>query len=328
MTKSIINDRPLVTFVVFAFNQENYIREAIQGALSQTYRPLEILLSDDCSTDKTYEIMKEVASEHTGQFNLRIRQNKSNQGLAQHINSFVEEAKGDYVAWSAGDDISLPHRVEMLMKPCLDDPEVVGTYSDLEEIDLNSERLHKVRRRNFPKKPPSVEEVVTRRYSINTQTHLFSKKVFEKFGNLNSDLTHEASCMTLREILIGKTVYVPSTTLLYRIGSGVSSYKGNDLEKLTRYEPAKYAAWRMSSCKQMLCDLNKHSDKMYAQEKMYLYDQYISHKRLMKINKNHFDIISLSLNLLNSNIRRKSIRAFIRRNSPNWLYHLTKQNKN
>ena len=53
-------DRPLVTFALFAYNQEQHIREAVDGAFSQTYEPLEIILSDDCSTDRTFEIMQEI----------------------------------------------------------------------------------------------------------------------------------------------------------------------------------------------------------------------------------------------------------------------------
>mgnify|MGYP005853322247 CR=1 FL=1 len=48
-------DRPLVTFALFAYNQEQYIREAVEGAFSQTYEPLEMILSEDCSNDRTFE---------------------------------------------------------------------------------------------------------------------------------------------------------------------------------------------------------------------------------------------------------------------------------
>ena len=41
--------RPLVTFYVIAYNQSRFVREAVESALAQTYSPLEILLSDDCS---------------------------------------------------------------------------------------------------------------------------------------------------------------------------------------------------------------------------------------------------------------------------------------
>lgn len=56
-------DRPLVTFALIAYDQERFIREAVEGAFSQTYSPLEIILSDDCSSDRTFEIIKDVAAE-------------------------------------------------------------------------------------------------------------------------------------------------------------------------------------------------------------------------------------------------------------------------
>ena len=54
------DEQLFVTFVLFAYNQEKYIREAVEGALSQTYGAMEIILSDDRSTDRTFEIMEEV----------------------------------------------------------------------------------------------------------------------------------------------------------------------------------------------------------------------------------------------------------------------------
>ena len=53
------NTRPLLTFGVCAYKQEQFIREAVEAALAQTYSPLEIILSDDCSPDRTFEIMQE-----------------------------------------------------------------------------------------------------------------------------------------------------------------------------------------------------------------------------------------------------------------------------
>ena len=53
--------QPLVSFTILCYNQEAFIREAVEGAFSQTYSPLEIIISDDCSKDQTYEIVKQMA---------------------------------------------------------------------------------------------------------------------------------------------------------------------------------------------------------------------------------------------------------------------------
>src|SRR4051812_14455329 len=79
-SKEQILERPLVTFVLFSYNQERYIREAVAGALAQTYQPLKIVISDDCSTDRTFEIVREMASAYTGPHKIVLRRNPKNLG--------------------------------------------------------------------------------------------------------------------------------------------------------------------------------------------------------------------------------------------------------
>jgi len=109
-------DHPLVTFALFAYNQEKYIREAIEGAFSQTYEPLEIILSDDCSTDKTYEIMKQMVASYDGSNKIVLRKNEINLGILEHVRRVAKEASGRVMILAAGDDISLPHRVEVIVR--------------------------------------------------------------------------------------------------------------------------------------------------------------------------------------------------------------------
>lgn len=105
-----VTDRPLVTFALFAYNQEGFIREAVEGAFAQTYEPLEIILSDDCSSDRTFEIMEEMAAAYEGPHVVHCRQNPRNIGVLSHVLSVMHEIGGSLVVVAAGDDISLPHR--------------------------------------------------------------------------------------------------------------------------------------------------------------------------------------------------------------------------
>ncbi|WP_164920656.1 glycosyltransferase family 2 protein [Thermosynechococcus vestitus] len=112
-------DRPLVTFAVFAYNQEKYIREAVEDAFAQTYSPLEIILSDDCSSDGTFEIMKQMACEYRGPHRVLVRQSELNFGTALHVSAVAKMACGELLVVAAGDDVSFPHRVEMLVEKWL-----------------------------------------------------------------------------------------------------------------------------------------------------------------------------------------------------------------
>jgi len=108
-------NRPLVTFALFAYNQEAYIREAIEGAFAQTYEPIELILSDDCSGDRTFEIMQEMAKNYCGPKKVIVRRTEKNCGTLLHVADVARLARGELLVLGAGDDISKPQRTETLV---------------------------------------------------------------------------------------------------------------------------------------------------------------------------------------------------------------------
>lgn len=105
---------PLITFVLTGFNQERYIRDAIQSTFDQSYEPMEIVLSDDCSTDSTYDIMVSMAAAYRGPNKVSVVRNPTNVGCTRHILARGREANGDIVIIGQGDDISLPGRASKI----------------------------------------------------------------------------------------------------------------------------------------------------------------------------------------------------------------------
>ena len=59
-----MKERPLVSMTVICYRAERFVREAIEGALAQTYSPLEIIISDDASSDRTFEIIQEAVADY------------------------------------------------------------------------------------------------------------------------------------------------------------------------------------------------------------------------------------------------------------------------
>lgn len=106
---------PLVTFALFAYNQEEYIHQALEGAFSQIYSRLEIILSDDCSTDKTFEIMEREAAAYKGPHKVVARQTERNRGTMLHVAEVAGLAQGELLVLAAGDDISKPNRTRVLV---------------------------------------------------------------------------------------------------------------------------------------------------------------------------------------------------------------------
>lgn len=128
-------ERPLVTFALFAYNQESFIREAVEGAFAQTYEPLEIILSDDCSTDGTFEIMREMAAAYEGRHRVVVKRTRSNAGVLAHVVDTCRLAGGEVIVVAAGDDISYAERVEVLVSELEKDQTVYCISSGFDLID-------------------------------------------------------------------------------------------------------------------------------------------------------------------------------------------------
>jgi GT2 family glycosyltransferase len=103
-----IVDNPLVTIAVTAFNAEDTIERAIASALAQSWRPVEILVVDDASTDGTVELVSSVARKHP---EIKLIRHKENQGVGEARNTLIQAAVGQFVVFFDDDDVSVPHRV-------------------------------------------------------------------------------------------------------------------------------------------------------------------------------------------------------------------------
>lgn len=99
----------LVSVLLSTYNSEESIAESIDSLLNQTYKNLEILISDDGSTDSTREICKKFQLKDDRVF---LSFNKRNIGLTKSLNNLAQKASGSLIARHDADDISLPHRIE------------------------------------------------------------------------------------------------------------------------------------------------------------------------------------------------------------------------
>lgn len=110
----VSEERPLVTFALLAYNQELYIREAVKAAFAQDYSPLEIIISDDCSTDDTLQVINDLVSKYNGPHRVVARQTAQNRGSLRHVVEVAELASGALLVLAAGDDISKPERASVM----------------------------------------------------------------------------------------------------------------------------------------------------------------------------------------------------------------------
>lgn len=319
MMEEIKQVRPLVTFALFAYNQERYIREAIKGAFSQNYERLEIILSDDCSEDRTFEIMQEMAEQYDGVHRVVVRQNKKNLGLAFHINEIVKAASGEIITWAAGDDVSLAHRTKRLVSPMINNSNVVGVHSTVFEIDVDGNHVG-IRAQHKDTCMLSLSEVCIKGTSVVSQSHAFRSFVFKEFGLFREDLTNEGPVMAFRELLLGEVVYIDEPLTLYRLGSGVSTYNGVDIYETKTIEPIKISNWRRTSFLQMLDDARKMSDKISKEQRLNIEKNVRRYTNIWNINRSYRPFKSTIDNFILNPRDLYTARALVRVLLPKKLY--------
>jgi glycosyltransferase involved in cell wall biosynthesis len=102
-------DLPLVSVILPCYNAENYLAAAVNSVTHQTYKELEIIIIDDCSTDTSTEILHNLAK---NDHRIKLFRNEVNQKLVATLNKGITLATGKYILRMDADDICYPDRVE------------------------------------------------------------------------------------------------------------------------------------------------------------------------------------------------------------------------
>ena len=100
---------PLVSVIIPCYNTEKYVESAVRSIMSQTYKNLEIIITDDCSTDNTFTILQRLVAEDS---RIKLYKNEINLKIVKTLNNMILQANGKYIARMDADDISLPKRIE------------------------------------------------------------------------------------------------------------------------------------------------------------------------------------------------------------------------
>lgn len=209
-----VTERPLITFALFAYNQERFVREAVEGAFSQTYSPLEIILSDDSSVDSTYDTMCELAANYRGKHKVVLNRNPQNLGIPCHVNRVMQIASGQLIVAAAGDDISLPQRVELAFNVWSKtsfraDSVAMGIEPFRDNFDGNLRKASEVL--------TDISEVIWNAGPrVVGAAHAWSRRLFEVFGPLPEWLHQEDVIIPFRALFMGGIAFDPAPVVRYR----------------------------------------------------------------------------------------------------------------
>jgi len=166
---------PKITVFITAYNAAQYISDAINSILSQTYTDFELLIIDDGSTDETNQIISSYSDSR-----IRLIKNDKNRGLVYSRNLALSEARGKYLAILDSDDIAHENRLEIQLKEFENRPNLalLGTPANI--INSKGERTGEIIKVKHGK-----DNVSTQLFFENTFVHssvMLQASVFRYFG--------------------------------------------------------------------------------------------------------------------------------------------------
>ncbi|MGE3908153.1 MAG: FkbM family methyltransferase [Chloroflexota bacterium] len=161
---------PLVSIILPTYNGSAYLDGALRSCLNQTYRNLELIVVDDCSTDDTPNILRRWAEKDA---RIRVVTHETNKKLPGALNTGFAHARGEYLTWTSDDNLYEPQALERMVGVLTAQPDVSVVYATYSVIDDAGQVIN-----TMPAKPPS--ELVLG--NVVGACFLYTKAVQEAIG--------------------------------------------------------------------------------------------------------------------------------------------------
>lgn len=202
-------------------NRAEYLAEAINSALNQTYKNIEVIVVDDASTDSSVELLEWYGDR------IKVFVNDKNEGISFTRNKAVQEATGDYIAVMDSDDIMAPNRIELSMKAIKDKDFVYSHYMQANDAGRVFGAIEAPQKLDIPN--------VIEGFTAPHVTIVAKKKCFEEHPYLNKYTVNddlELVCSWLKAGYTYKLINEPLMIVRYH-DTSVSKTQDEKVKKFT-----------------------------------------------------------------------------------------------
>lgn len=196
-----------VSIILPVYNGEQHVSKAIESVLRQTYSNLELIIVNDCSTDKTAEIVSRYAEQDS---RVRIINNPVNLKLPNTLNVGFEQATGDYYTWTSDDNFYKENAIERMIYALNSRSDIDMVYANYTNIDAGGEEISVVSSNGRELDRLLVSNVIGACF-------LYTREVAEKVGRYDANLfLAEDYDYWIRIFRAGKIVHLAENLYYYR----------------------------------------------------------------------------------------------------------------
>jgi glycosyltransferase involved in cell wall biosynthesis len=211
---------PLVSICIPVYNGEPYINKTLNSAISQTYKNLEIIIFDNCSTDKTAKIIKSFNDKR-----ITYHINDKNYGMFINWQKCLEAANGEYIKLLNADDLLKPNTIEVQADILINNPDVslcitaTNVINEFDDITMKRQLYKKSLKING--------RIIAKKTLLNGRniygelsSILFRRDKSRQVGNFTEELKYSCDLdYFMRLSYIGDVYYINEFLSDYRISS-------------------------------------------------------------------------------------------------------------
>lgn len=218
----------LISLLVTSYNVESFIERALQSAINQTYPHVEIIVVDDASTDRTWEILQQFSNQ------VILIRHPERRRVAAALNTGLAKAQGTYVARLDGDD-QLRHNIfEKEIALLQTHPECGFVYCDYEEINEKGERIRQVHL-------PQFSAELVHHIDYIAMGNLVRKSCYEKIGWYDEEMKkQEHYDWSMRLFTKYRGLHIPEVLFTYTRHPRQATANAHDLRFYTEKIRQKY----------------------------------------------------------------------------------------
>jgi glycosyltransferase involved in cell wall biosynthesis len=239
--------RPRVSVIITSYNQEQYLRQAIDSVINQTVKPDEIIIADDYSTkDNSVGLIRDYASRYRGWIHGLFQD--ENVGIPKNRNSALQRATCDLVAILDGDDRFLPRNIETQLAALATHPEAGCSYSNRYSINGRGERIQIRDTAPMPSGDLLVQIAMGRSGILRSMLGRYDLIKAAGFLDRRFPL-HDGFVLTLRLAKLTRFVYIAEPLVEKR------EHEGGVSKHISRKETIRYFEDVLSEVRKLTADL-------------------------------------------------------------------------
>lgn len=219
----------LVSIIMPTYNAEKTVVESINSIRAQTYQNWELLVTDDCSTDDTMNILRSFSEIDT---RIKIYSNPKNLGAAAARNNSISHSNGEFIAFLDSDDIWLPEKLEKQISWMIKNPQANFSFTAYELIDVNGKKLNKLIDLQGDNVHFSYRDMLLKRATLGCSTVMLKKTSFDDIA-MPLIRTGQDYALWLKLLKQGERAYLINEVLMqYKIMP--NSISRNKIKKAMR----------------------------------------------------------------------------------------------